>query len=237
MTGKEIPFPWNYIGMPKLFKFIHCDNVDATESGFKHSIAIDIWKGLTLPFCVWMAYRYNNFSPTMMTYTAMHGTYGILWVLKSFLFPDPKWERRVPWSQGVVVSGLGIFWTTPWLISSKNISHSPPYLAFWIMTYTLGVFLHFGADMQKTVCLQLRPGVLITDKFFALVRHPNYLGEFLIYSAFVMLGDNWSMPLFFLSFVCLYWIPNMWWKEKSMSRYEEWKSYASKVYAFIPFVF
>jgi protein-S-isoprenylcysteine O-methyltransferase Ste14 len=137
---------------------------------------------------------------------------------------------------GIVVGGLGMYWLTPFLIASQQISHKPEYLAMMIMVNIFGVFLHFGSDMQKAISLELRPNVLITNRFFGFVRHPNYLGEFLIYSSFVMLGNSWLMVLYFLAFVLVYWVPNMWWKEQSMSRYEEWKMYSSSVNAFIPFI-
>jgi hypothetical protein len=52
-----------------------------------------------------------------------------------------------------------------------------------------------------------------------------------------MLSDNWFIVGYFLTFVSIYWVPNMWWKEKSMSRYEEWKKYSARVKAFIPYLF
>jgi protein-S-isoprenylcysteine O-methyltransferase Ste14 len=91
--------------------------------------------------------------------------------------------------------------------------------------------------MQKSVTLEFNPGKLITTKLFGLVRHPNYLGEFLIYASFVGMGDSWLMVAYFLTFVGIYWVPNMWWKEKSMSRYNEWKAYCKDTKAFIPFIF
>jgi protein-S-isoprenylcysteine O-methyltransferase Ste14 len=228
-NNDDMPFPWNYIGFPRLFKLLHCDPV-GPDQGLKHKIPIDAMKALTLPVCLYFANSYGNYTSTMMTYTALHGTYGLLWLFKSQLYPDMKWEKRVPWSQAFVVfSGLGVYWLTPFLIAKYRVQHSPIYLACMIMINIFGVFLHYGSDIQKTISLELRPGKLITDRFFGLARHPNYLGEFLIYSSFVLLGNSWLMVLYFLTFVAIYWVPNMWLKEKSMSRYEEWKLYSSRV--------
>ena len=32
-------------------------------------------------------------SVTSWTYLALHGTYGIIWILKSRIFPDMTWEK------------------------------------------------------------------------------------------------------------------------------------------------
>jgi protein-S-isoprenylcysteine O-methyltransferase Ste14 len=234
---EDVPFPWNYIRNRFLFKLVHCDQLPAGQ-GFKHKIPIDIMKASTLPFCMLMAYKYKNYSPTMMTYTAIHGSYGILWLLKSLVYPDPKWEKQVPWSQfGVVLFGLGTFWYSPYLIASKSIEHSNPSLAALTIWYVFGVFLHFGSDLQKAITLELNPGKLITNRFFGFVRHPNYLGEFMIYSTFVLLSKSPLMQFYFANYMLISWVPNMIWKERSMSRYEEWKAYAKRVKAFLPFIY
>lgn len=45
--------------------------------------------------------------------------------------------------------------------------------------YAVGVILHFSADMQKHTALKLRPGELIDDGLFAMVRNVIYFGELL----------------------------------------------------------
>lgn len=90
--------------------------------------------------------------------------------------------------------------------------------------------------MQKDVSLELAPGKLITSKFFSIVRHPNYLGELLIYASFVGLSDSVFFNAHLALLVATYWVPCMWWKEQSMSRYDEWKKYAQDTKAIIPFL-
>lgn len=121
-------------------------------------------------------------------------------------------------------------------IARYNVQHSPIYLAAMITINILGNFLHFTSDMQKAVSLELRPGQLITDKLFAICRHPNYLGESLIYGSFVGLGDSWLMAGYLITYVVAYWWPNIYWKEKSMSRYESWKAYCMETALLVPFV-
>ena len=43
-------------------------------------------------------------NPTALIYLAMHGSYGILWALKSRIFPDTSWERPVSVGYGVLAA-------------------------------------------------------------------------------------------------------------------------------------
>ena len=67
---------------------------------------------------------------------------------------------------------------------------------------------------------------LITTGPFALVRHPNYLGEIMIYGGFAAMVPHW-VPKAVLAWVWLQvFAPNMLLKEASMSRYgAEWDEY------------
>ena len=57
---------------------------------------IDIHKGATAPIVLFLMYFYNRWeNQTAWTYLALHGTYGILWTLKSRIFPDKKWEKTL----------------------------------------------------------------------------------------------------------------------------------------------
>ncbi len=75
---------------------------------------------------------------------------------------------------------------------------------------------------------------LITDGFFARVRHPNYLGEMILYASFASLAGHW------LPWVVLAWVwtgvflPNMLRKEASMSRYPEWAACKARTGFLLP---
>ncbi len=56
--------------------------------------------------------------------------------------------------------------------------------------YGIGTLVHFGSDYQKQR-FKARPeskGKLLKTGFWALCRHPNYFGDFLIYIAFALIG-------------------------------------------------
>jgi len=55
---------------------------------------IDSNKAATAFVIITLMAIYDQWSnTTAWVYLAMHGTYGILWLIKSRVFPDKKWER------------------------------------------------------------------------------------------------------------------------------------------------
>jgi hypothetical protein len=45
----------------------------------------------TLPFLGVFIAWYHNTSAAAWIYLAMHGTYGLVWIIKDLPFPDPNW--------------------------------------------------------------------------------------------------------------------------------------------------
>ena len=92
-----------------------------------------------------------------------------------------------------------------------------------------------AADAQKFFTLRLRTG-LITDGMFRWVRHPNYLGEMLIYSSFALLVWHW-FPVLVLAWVWLgCFAVNMVLKEASLSRHSGWVAYRQRTWWLLPFI-
>ncbi len=180
--------------------------------------------------------RWDN--TTAWVYLALHGTYGILWVLKSRIFPDRAWEQQtnLPFGLGSWAA-LTLYWIAPWIITSQNVDAPPWYLALCISLYTFGIFFHFAGDMQKHTALKLQPGHLIDDDLFAYSRNVNYFGELLIYLGFGLLAMHWLPIAILFLFVALYWIRRMLQKDKSLSRYPDFEAYKKRSKLFIPFLF
>lgn len=197
---------------------------------------IDAHKGLTPLVIVAMMGVYDAWDVrNAWTYLALHGTYGLLWVLKSRAFPDRSWEERTGIPYGLAIwLGLSLYWIAPWLIVSQRIQAGSSYTAVCISVYVLGVFLHFAADMQKHTALQSQPGVLITDGLFARTRNPNYLGELCIYMGFGALAKHWLPGVVILLFVVAVWIPNIRKKERSLARYPEFAAYRARTGLLFP---
>ncbi len=200
---------------------------------------IDSHKAVTGLFVLLMMALYHQWdNPTAWRYLALHGTYGILWVLKSHFFPDKGWERRTTWWYALVLwGGLSVYWVAPWLLNWRGV-HAPPwYMGLCTSLYAFGVFLHFASDMQKYMWLKLRPGELLTDGLWSRVRNPNYLGELLIYLGFGLLAMHWLPVVLLALFIAVYWYPNMRRKDASLARYPQFGEYKARTKLFIPLLF
>jgi protein-S-isoprenylcysteine O-methyltransferase Ste14 len=92
-----------------------------------------------------------------------------------------------------------------------------------------------AADAQKHFTLRYKKG-LITDGIHRYIRHPNYLGEMMIYGSFALLTWHW-FPALVLTWVWLMlFAVNMVMKEASMSRHPEWTEYKQRTWWLIPFI-
>ncbi len=182
-------------------------------------------------------YYFQQFdSVTAWAYLATHGTYGLLWVLKSRAFGDKQWEQECGLLYGFVIwGGLSLYWIAPWLITSRSLQAPAWLIGSAVSIWGLGVFFHFASDMQKHVQLSLKKG-LIQDGLWARCRNPNYFGELLIYAGFSSLAMHWAPFVALSIFVIAVWIPNMRKKDRSISRHDGFDEYKRRSKMFIPFL-
>ena len=199
---------------------------------------IDSHKGATAPavfFLIWYFGQWDN--ATAWIYLAIHGTYGIMWVLKSAIFPDKTWEAKCSIWYGLYIwGGLSMYWISPWIIMSTPVENSPIFLGFIVALFAMGVFFHYAADMQKHAYLQLNPGKLITDGLMKKCRNTNYFGELLIYLSFALMTQHWIPLAVLATFMAIIWFPNMRRKDKSLSRYPDYEEYKKRSSLLIPFL-
>ena len=199
---------------------------------------IDTHKGATAPMVlilIWYFHQCENH--TAWIYLALHGSYGIMWVLKSAIFPDKTWEDKCSIWYGLYIwGGLTLYWVSPWIIMATPVENSPIYLGFLVAIFSMGVFFHYAADMQKHAHLKLKPNALITDGLMARCRNTNYFGELLIYLSFALLSHHWIPIAILGSFMVIIWFPNMRRKDKSLSRYPEYEEYKKRTSLMIPFL-
>ena len=200
---------------------------------------IDSHKGATAVFVLVLMAVYGQWhNPTAWIYLALHGTYGLLWVLKSRIFPDSAWEERTSLAYGLAIwGGLSLYWVAPWILIARGVQAPGWYQALCISLYCFGVFAHFASDMQKHTALRLQPGRLIDDGMFARLRNPNYFGELLIYSGFGLLAMHWLPVAILLAWVVLYWLPRMRKKDRSLAQLEGFEGYRKRSRLFLPFLF
>lgn len=191
---------------------------------------IDTFKGLTAPFVLAvMAVTDRTLSASLWVYLAIHGIYGVLWVMKSRVFGDKNWERPcTPKRFVMLVGGLLAYWAAPVLLATSGREAHPALLGFAVALFGFGVFLHFASDMQKHLWLELRRGQLLDSGLWARTRNPNYLGELCIYLAFATLSLHWLPFVLFGSVIAIEWVPNMRRKEASLARYPTFAAYAQR---------
>ena len=205
----------------------------------KQKYFIDSHKAVTfLAMLSLMAWFKQWDNPTAWVYLALHGTYGILWVLKSRIFPDKQWEEDKGWFYGLYIwAGLSLYWIAPYIITSQNVQAPAWLLGLSVSMYTFGIFLHYTADMQKHVQLKYNPGHLIEDGLMAGTRNINYFGELLIYLGFSLLAMHWIPLAVIALYLVVVWFPNMLKKDKSLARYAGFAEYKRKSKLFLPFLF
>ena len=206
----------------------------------KFAWVINLQKGGTLFFVAALMYWYGDFSAAAFTYLGLHGAYGMCWLLKDRAFPDPGWETKITFGGALmsVVLVLGPYWLAPVLLITDVLKEAKPEpttltLGIAIFVHTLGVAIMMVSDAQKYFTLREKRG-LITDGMFARIRHPNYLGEMMIYGSYAFIVGHW-IPWAVLGFVWLQlFVPNMLMKEASMSRYPEWPRYRARTGLLLP---
>ena len=186
---------------------------------------INLHKGLTPIVVFGLMAIYDNFSTPAWIYLSLHGTYGILWLLKEKLFPDPYFKDEM----GILTSiigfiFLGSYWIAPFLLVSSQKLIPNFIIAGCISIYIIGVFLHFASDSQKYFTLKLKKE-LITDGFFKYSRNTNYLGEILIYLSFAILSMNYIPFIILLIFFLIVFFPRMIKKDKSLEKYKGFDQY------------
>lgn len=180
---------------------------------------------------------YQNFTIGPWVYLSLHGGYGLMWLVKDRIYPDKQWEEEISIALGIFTFFmLGAYWVAPFILISSYSEPSPPLISVAIFLNVFGVFLNYSSHAQKYYTLKYRPG-LITEGFFARCRNTNYLGELFIYLPFAMLAQHWLPYAILAAFVAGVFVPNMFKKDKSLSRYPEFEEYKANSGLILPKLF
>jgi protein-S-isoprenylcysteine O-methyltransferase Ste14 len=209
----------------------------------KFSWVINFQKTGTFFYILLLMNYYQNFSLAACVYLALHGMYGFCWMLKHFAFPDRSWEKKITIGGGLMafVLVLGLYWVFPYLLISGILGPDQKMASLTILTgaislHTLGVVIMMTADCQKYFTLKYHQG-LIREGLFKYIRHPNYLGEIMLYASYAIIVQHW-IPWAILAWVWIgVFLVNILQKEASMSRYPEWADYKKQSGMLIPKLF
>ena len=186
---------------------------------------INLHKGLTAFVVIGLMLFYKNYSIAAWVYLSLHGTYGLLWLLKEKIFPDPYFKEKI----NLITSFtgfifLGSYWIAPFILISSQRTVPIPIIAASISINIIGVFLHFASDAQKYFTLRIKKD-LIKDGFFKHIRNTNYLGEILIYLSFAILSMSLIPFVILTLFFFIVFLPRMIKKDKSLTKYASFKKY------------
>ena len=186
---------------------------------------INLHKGLTIFVVSGLMIFYKNYSIAAWVYLSLHGTYGILWLLKEKIFPDPYFKEKINFITSITgFIFLGSYWIAPFILISSQKLVSSPIIAASISLNIIGVFLHFASDAQKYFTLRIQKE-LIKDGFFKNIRNTNYLGEILIYLSFAILSMSYIPFLILALFFFVVFLPRMIKKDKSLTKYPSFDKY------------
>jgi protein-S-isoprenylcysteine O-methyltransferase Ste14 len=201
---------------------------------------INVQKAGTLPFIAALMWWYGNTTAAAWVYLGLHGGYGLSWFIKDLVVPDRGWQQRVPFG-GAVLSFLLVlapYWVMPWLLVSGVLGPghpqpTPVLMAACIVIFTVGLTLMIGADAQKNAALAASPG-LITNGFYARMRHPNYLGEMLIYGSFALMVRHWIPWVILGAIWTIVFMTNIAAQEVSLARHPGWNAYRARTGLLLP---
>ena len=199
---------------------------------------INLHKGLTPLVVVGMMIIFNNFTTLPFVYLALHGTYGLLWLLKEKIFPDPYFKEKINFLTSVTgFIFLGSYWIAPYILiqSQESVPEIKMniIIAASVSINVIGVFLHFASDAQKYFSLKLKKD-LIKDGFFKNIRNTNYLGEILIYLSFAILSMSFIPFVILAIFFFIVFLPRMIKKDKSLTKYNSFEEYKKKTGLIFP---
>jgi protein-S-isoprenylcysteine O-methyltransferase Ste14 len=232
---------------PRWASFVGAYNAYMTQNllggsrRFKIAWAINCHKALTPAVVVLLMFGYQSFSAAAWVYLALHGTYCLCWLLKHVAFRDPRWETRVTIGGAAFTFVLlATYWVAPFLLISNVLNRPGDVAPSWLLALCIGLLV-LGAtvmmtsDCQKRFTLRYRAG-LIAEGMFKRIRHPNYLGEMMVYASFALLVRHW-IPWVVLAYwwTCVF-LVNMLIIEASLSRYPEWAEYRRRTSMLIPWV-
>ena len=128
---------------------------------FKMRYVVNIFKGATFPFVLLLMFFFKNYSLGMYLYLALHGSYGIIWILKDAVFPDKTFDQKATFGSLFAVSVLLImYWMMPVFeamgLGIQNPSNAR--VAVSIIMFAMGTVLMVGSDAQKTFTLKYKKG-------------------------------------------------------------------------------
>lgn len=189
-----------------------------------------------------LAYLFQIDSLYSFTALGVFLSYQIVWPIKNQVFPDASWEHRMTVPSAIFFFCYLVISLSPGFFIAMNMRSGDLPLSenLWVVAsifvYVLGLLLLLISDCQKYFTLKYQKG-LITTGMFKRMRHPNYLGQSLVYISFAMLAYHVIPLIWYVFVVSLINTNNIKVKEASMARYPEWSEYKKRSGYLFPKIF
>ena len=203
----------------------------------KLKYVINFQKGGTLLF-VWILMNYfQNYSTCGYIYLGLHGTYGLVWLLKDQIMPDKNWESKatLPSATLSFSSVLLPYWIIAYMTIKNKHFISNPRLCWCVSIHTMGCVLMMSSDSQKYFTLLYQPG-LISSGWFKKIRNINYLGEMMIYGSYAGVSQSWVSWMILGSIWASLFIPNIINKDIRNLKKDGGSEYFRTSWSLIPFI-
>ncbi|EAR87115.2 3-oxo-5-alpha-steroid 4-dehydrogenase (macronuclear) [Tetrahymena thermophila SB210] len=229
--------------LDELRNYIYYDLFE-TRKIIKAKTLANWFKGTIILYIIFLMYIYQNFQLQSYIYLNLHGSYGLLWVCKSFIFPDPQFEKEMTLLSAIGGVGiLSLYLIIPHQMISLNIenNYNINRILLCSFLFIFGVTLMMVSDCQKFYELKYKPkdtnNKTIKSGAFYCCRNPNYLGEMLLYLSFAILSNS-NLSYYILFFIwSTVFLVNISCKEFSFIRKPDWNTYKKHSWILLPKVF
>ena len=199
---------------------------------FPVHIIVNIQKGGTILLMHLLMIYSQNFSTGAYVYLSLHGSYGIIWLIKDMIFPDKSMHVKtclIP--AGALIGLLLLYWgmgfEMMYGLGIQEPNNIRIFLSFFI--YSFGLIFMVCSDLQKYIILKYEKK-LVNNYFLAWNRNTNFLGEILICFSFAFTVGRIECYLFLIFVWSTFFVGRIYLKEKSLQQKKGYDLYAKNSY-------
>ena len=199
---------------------------------FPVHIIVNIQKGGTIFIMYLLMFYFNNYSTGAYIYLSLHGSYGIIWVIKDIIFPDKSMHVKTCFIPACALIGLlllywGIGFEMMCGLGIQEPNNMRIFLCFII--YSFGLVFMLCADLQKYLILKYK-NILVDNYFLAWNRNTNFLGEIMIYFSFSLIVGRTECYLLLIFVWSTFFVGRIYLKEKSLQKKKGYDLYKQNSY-------
>ncbi len=193
---------------------------------------VNLQKSSTIIIMYLLMIYFNNYSKGAFIYLSLHGSYGLIWLLKDFLIPDKSLHvKTCLLPAGALICLLLLYWSIGFEmmcgLGIQEPSNGRIFSCFFI--YSFGLIFMLCTDLQKFVILKYKKG-LINNYFLAINRNTNYLGEIMIYFSFALIVGRYECYFLLIFIWITFFAGRIYLKEKSLQKKEGYDLYTKQSY-------